>query len=79
MPAGITFTTNMKGDSFVTINLKKYGDKLQSFFREEGVEEEATKALYGKKFIRKMAKSKEAFERGEYETIDMDNLDKLFD
>ena len=41
--------------------------------------DEMIKDLDDYAFARKMKKSKEAFERGEYETIDMDNLDKLFD
>ncbi len=71
--AGITIEKDTRGYArYARIDLKKYGNLLNPFFKELGIEEEVSP--YNAKFVAKIRKSESEFAEGKGVTIDIENL-----
>lgn len=71
--AGITIEKDLKGKPrFVRIDLRKYGNILNPFLKENGIEIE--KSPYNKKFVEKIRKGEEQIESGNTHKLDLNNI-----
>lgn len=75
---GNTATISSTGIKFsgkiVSIDMEKYGNQLMDFFRSHGMEEKATKSMYGPKFRANIEQGKKERSEGKLTTLDLNNI-----
>lgn len=71
--AGITIEKDVRGNArYARIDLKKYGEILNPFFKEMGIDTEVSP--YNKKFVAKIKKSEQQMKSGKVSRLDLNNI-----
>jgi glycogen debranching enzyme len=73
--AGITIEKDIHGNArYARIDLKKYGNLLNPFFKDLGIETETSH--YDKKFVEKIKKSEQQMKDGKVTRLDLNDIRK---
>ncbi|MFZ4726287.1 MAG: DUF2683 family protein [Paludibacter sp.] len=71
--AGITIEKDIHGNArYARIDLKKYGNLLNPFFKDLGIETETS--LYDKKFVEKIKKSEQQMKDDKVTQLDLNDI-----
>ncbi len=71
--AGITIEKDIRGNArFARIDLRKYGEFLNPFLKEIGIETEVSP--YNKKFVEKIRKGEKQIANGNTHKLDLNNI-----
>jgi len=71
--AGITIKKDIHGNArYARIDLKKYGNLLNPFFKEVGIEESVSS--YNSKFVEKIKISEQQQKEGKVHRLDLNNI-----